>query len=101
MAREQSQGDIVIIARTDALQKFGYEVAVKRLKLAILAGADVAFLGYFTTVEQGKQVCKDLAPTPLMLNMVAGGVTPSPLYLRLTRWASGSSFTPAWRLPQY
>ena len=76
IAREQHPGDIVIIARTDALQSLGYEAAVKRLKMAIKAGADVAFLEGFTSIEQGKQVCEDLAPTPMMLNMVAGGVTP-------------------------
>ena len=76
MAREQHQGDIVIIARTDALQSLGYEVALRRLKRAIKSGADVAFLEGFTSIEQGRQVCEDLAPTPVMLNMVAGGVTP-------------------------
>ncbi|KAK6428275.1 hypothetical protein LTR95_015583 [Oleoguttula sp. CCFEE 5521] len=76
MAREQSAGDIVIIARSDALQSLGYEAAVRRLQMAIQAGADVAFLEGFTTIEQGRQVCIDLAPTPVLLNMVSGGVTP-------------------------
>ena len=72
MAREQQQGDIVIIARTDALQSLGYEAAVKRLKMTIVSGTDVAFLEGFTSIEREKQVCKDLTPTPVMLNMVAG-----------------------------
>lgn len=76
LAREQALGDIVIIARTDALQTYGYENAVDRLKKAIAAGADVAFLEGLTSKEQCQQVCKDLAPTPVLLNMVAGGVTP-------------------------
>lgn len=76
MAREQSLGDIVIIARTDALQTYGYDNAVVRLKKAIAAGADVAFLEGPTSVEQCQQVCKDLAPIPVLLNMVQGGVTP-------------------------
>jgi 2-methylisocitrate lyase-like PEP mutase family enzyme len=74
-ARAKS-GDIVIIARTDSLQSLGYEAAVSRLKAAIAAGADVAFLEGFNTIEEGKRVCAELAPTPVLLNMVAGGVTP-------------------------
>lgn len=76
MAREQAFGDIVIIARTDALQTYGYINAVGRLKKAIASGADVAFLEGPTSKEQCKQVCEDLSPTPVLLNMVAGGVTP-------------------------
>ena len=80
MAREEQRSlvgtDIVIIARTDSLQSLGYEAAVSRLKNAVAAGADVAFLEGITTLEQCQRVCGDLAPTPVMLNVVAGGVTP-------------------------
>ncbi|KAH7041044.1 Phosphoenolpyruvate/pyruvate domain-containing protein [Microdochium trichocladiopsis] len=68
--------DIVIIARTDSLQSLGYDAAVERLKAAVAAGADVAFLEGMTTKEQMAQVVKDMAPTPCFLNMVSGGVTP-------------------------
>ncbi|KAH8699102.1 Pyruvate/Phosphoenolpyruvate kinase-like domain-containing protein [Talaromyces proteolyticus] len=68
--------DIVIIARTDSLQSLGYDVAVSRLKKAISLGADVAFLEGMTSMEQCRSVCTDLAPAPVLLNMVAGGVTP-------------------------
>ena len=76
--KQQSGGsaDIVIIARTDSLQTMGYQAAVSRLKKAIIVGADVAFLEGLTTLEQCKEVCLDLAPTPVLLNMVAHGVTP-------------------------
>jgi 2-methylisocitrate lyase-like PEP mutase family enzyme len=70
------EGDIVIIARTDSLQSLGYDAAVSRLKAAIAVGADVAFLEGFTSKEEGKKVCGELAPTPVLLNMVGGGVTP-------------------------
>jgi len=80
LAREEMRrttgGDIVLIARTDALQSFGYDEAVTRLKKCIEIGVDVAFLEGPTTLEQCKQVCKELAPTPVLLNMVPGGVTP-------------------------
>jgi 2-methylisocitrate lyase-like PEP mutase family enzyme len=74
--RAELPGDIVLIARTDALQSLGYDCAVSRLKAAIRAGADVAFLEGITSKEEGRRVCAELAPTPVLLNMVAGGVTP-------------------------
>ncbi|KAL1868516.1 hypothetical protein Daus18300_005950 [Diaporthe australafricana] len=69
-------GDIVIIARTDALQSLGFEAAVARLKGAVKAGADVAFLEGMTTKEQMAACVEAMAPTPCFLNMVVGGVTP-------------------------
>jgi 2-methylisocitrate lyase-like PEP mutase family enzyme len=77
LSREREIGDIVIIARTDALQSLGYEEAVSRLKMAVKAGADVAFLEGVASVEQARQACRDLAPTPVLLNMVQGGLTPN------------------------
>lgn len=75
-ARKKSGRDIVIIARTDALQLYGYDTAVSRLKSAVKIGADVAFLEGISSKEQARTVCEQLAPTPVMLNMVEGGVTP-------------------------
>jgi len=74
--RAQMLGDIVVIARTDGLQSLGYEAAVSRLKKAIAVGADVAFLEGVSSKEEARRVCEELAPTPVLLNMVAGGVTP-------------------------
>ena len=76
-ARAKVGQDIVIIARTDALQTFGYDAAVLRLKNAIKIGADVAFLEGITSKEEAKKVCEELAPTPVLLNMVDGGITPN------------------------
>ena len=82
LAREEMRqgsggvADIVLIARTDSLQSLGYEIAVSRLKKAVGLGADVAFLEGMTTMDERRQVCQDLAPTPVLLNMVAGGITP-------------------------
>lgn len=69
-------GDIVLIARTDSLQLSGFDEAMERLEKAIKIGADVAFLEGPTSIEQCKMACKRLAPTPVLLNMVPGGVTP-------------------------
>jgi 2-methylisocitrate lyase-like PEP mutase family enzyme len=76
MAREASHGDIVLIARTDALQSNGYEDAIRRLKAAVAAGADVAFLEGLNTREEAEHFIRDLAPTPCFYNNVAGGVSP-------------------------
>lgn len=76
--KAQSGGfaDIVIIARTDSLESLGYEAAISRLRKAVAIGADVVFLEGLTTLEQCSRVCNDLGPTPVLLNMVAGGITP-------------------------
>ncbi|KAG6910053.1 hypothetical protein DXG01_013499 [Tephrocybe rancida] len=87
--------DIVLIARTDAAQGFGMDEALKRLRLAIEAGADVAFLEGVRSREELAQTIKELAPTPVypifsmtfrvpwliygaqvLLNVVHGGSTP-------------------------
>ncbi|KAI3398265.1 hypothetical protein diail_9603 [Diaporthe ilicicola] len=75
-ARADIGVDIVIIARTDALQSLGFDEAVSRLRAAVEAGADVAFLEGMTTKEQMAACVGAMAPTPCLLNMVVGGVTP-------------------------
>ena len=68
--------DIVLIGRTDALQQHGYDEAVKRLRAARDAGADMGQLEGITSREMGWQAVKDLAPFPLLLNMVEHGASP-------------------------
>lgn len=74
--RASTPGDIVIIARTDALESLGYDAAVHRLKRAVEIGADVAFLEGIASHDQARRVCLDLAPTPVLFNAVPGGVSP-------------------------
>ncbi|EUC45585.1 hypothetical protein COCMIDRAFT_95101 [Bipolaris oryzae ATCC 44560] len=76
LARDESGGDIVIIARTDALQSFGYDEALRRLRAAVAQGAEVAFLEGVTTAEDARRICVDMAPTPCLFNNVPGGVSP-------------------------
>lgn len=76
-ARRRLGSDIVVIARTDALQVNGFDDAVERLRTAVRAGADVAFLEGVTSKEEARDVCRVLAPTPVLLNMVENGATPS------------------------
>ncbi|KAK3374953.1 Pyruvate/Phosphoenolpyruvate kinase-like domain-containing protein [Podospora didyma] len=75
-ARRRLEDDIVLIARTDALQSLGFDEAVRRLKAAVAAGADVAFLEGMTTKDDMQKTVEAMAPTPCLLNMVSGGVTP-------------------------
>ena len=68
--RRQLGSNIVIIARTDALQSLGFDAAVSRLQKAVAVGADVAFLEAIETVEQAKQVCEIFkGGAPLMYGM--------------------------------
>lgn len=76
-ARKQINSDIVVIARTDALQTHGYDEAIARLKGACEAGADVAFFEGLTSHEQAAKIIKEVAPMPVLLNMVEAGATPS------------------------
>ncbi|KAI1646815.1 putative carboxyphosphonoenolpyruvate mutase [Daldinia loculata] len=76
LAREQEKGDIIIIARTDALDSLGYDAARDRLRKAVEAGADLVFLEGIKTKDQGRQICEDMAPTPCLFNCVPGGVSP-------------------------
>jgi 2-methylisocitrate lyase-like PEP mutase family enzyme len=74
--RSQLGRDIVIIARTDALASLGYNVALMRLKKAVEAGADVAFLEGVTSHEEAKRFCADMRGVPCLYNCVPGGVSP-------------------------
>ncbi|OOQ83023.1 putative carboxyphosphonoenolpyruvate phosphonomutase [Penicillium brasilianum] len=76
-ARHRIGSDIVIIARTDALQSFGYEESLARLRAARDAGADMGFLEGISSREMAAQAVRDLAPWPLVLNMVEHGSTPA------------------------
>jgi 2-methylisocitrate lyase-like PEP mutase family enzyme len=76
-ARKRLGSDIVIIARTDALQSLGYEESLKRLQAARDAGADAGFLEGVTSKDMCRQIIKDVAPWPMLLNMVEHGATPT------------------------
>lgn len=75
-AKEAMHSDIVLIARTDALQMLGYDECISRLKEARNIGADVGLLEGCTSKEMAAQAVKDLAPWPLLLNMVENGASP-------------------------
>lgn len=72
----KARSDIVLIARTDALQQLGYDECVARLHAARLLGADVGLLEGFKTKEQAARAVKEFAPWPLLLNVVENGHSP-------------------------
>ena len=72
----EAESDVVLIARTDALQTRGYDECVARMKAARDIGADVGLLEGCTSKEQAAQAVRDLAPWPLLLNSVENGASP-------------------------
>lgn len=78
-ARKRIGSDILIIARTDALQNLGYTEAITRLKASHSAGADIGFLEGVTSIPMMKTAVQDAAAfgMPMLLNMVQGAVTPT------------------------
>ncbi|KAF5321046.1 hypothetical protein D9619_001672 [Psilocybe cf. subviscida] len=79
IARDAIPGnsDFVIIGRTDSAQVLGMEEAVTRLKLAADAGADVCFIEGVKTEELLRSTVAALAPKPVLVNVISGGLTPS------------------------
>ncbi|KAL1621660.1 hypothetical protein SLS56_009130 [Neofusicoccum ribis] len=75
-ARAAARSDMVVIARTDALQTRGYDECVARLRAARDLGADVGILEGFETKEQAARAVRDLAPWPLLLNAIENGASP-------------------------
>lgn len=76
-ARQALQDDeTVIVARTDARSVHGIDEAISRAKLFVEAGADVLFVEAPRTVEELELVGRELAGTPLLVNVVEGGKTP-------------------------
>lgn len=59
-AARARRGDIVIIARTDALQSLGLDAALARLRSAVDAGADMAFLEGMTSRAQMERAAREL-----------------------------------------
>ncbi|KAF5354685.1 hypothetical protein D9756_005490 [Leucocoprinus leucothites] len=79
LARDEIPGgsDFVIIGRTDSAQVLGMEEAIIRLKLAADAGADVCFIEGVKSKELLESTVAALAPKPVLVNVISGGLTPS------------------------
>jgi 2-methylisocitrate lyase-like PEP mutase family enzyme len=68
-------GDLLIIARTDAIAPEGFEEAIARAAAYREAGADVTFVEAPTSMEQIADIPR-LLPWPQLINIVLGGRTP-------------------------
>ncbi|KAJ6589926.1 Pyruvate/Phosphoenolpyruvate kinase-like domain-containing protein [Mycena vulgaris] len=79
LARDSIPGgsDFVIIGRTDSAQVLGMDEAIIRLKLAADAGADVCFIEGVKTKQLLELTVDTLAPKPVLVNVISGGLTPS------------------------
>jgi 2-methylisocitrate lyase-like PEP mutase family enzyme len=74
-AENRPDGDLVLIARTDARAVHGFEEAIERANRALDAGADVAFVEAVQTLEEVAEVPRRVHG-PCLLNVVAAGKTP-------------------------
>jgi 2-methylisocitrate lyase-like PEP mutase family enzyme len=68
-------GDLQIVARTDARAIFGLQGAIDRAGAMTEAGADVTFVEAPTSAEELAQIAKSLS-VPQVANIVFGGRTP-------------------------
>jgi 2-methylisocitrate lyase-like PEP mutase family enzyme len=68
-------GDMLVIARTDAIACTGIEDALARAALYVEAGADLTFVEAPRTKADMERIAGTLA-VPQVANMVAGGLTP-------------------------
>ncbi len=72
-ARKSS--DVLIVARTDARAKDGFEAAIERGRKFTEAGADVIFVEAPESIEEIRKIPQFLS-APQVINMVIGGKTP-------------------------
>jgi 2-methylisocitrate lyase-like PEP mutase family enzyme len=73
----RQDGDLVIVARTDAVAVDGFQAGLERAHAYAEAGADVLFVEALQSREQLEHVGRELgARVPLLANMVEGGKTP-------------------------
>lgn len=75
--RDDIGSEMLIIARTDARQSYGFDEAIDRLQEAVKIGVDVVFFEAMTSEEEAARVCELFRGTPVFLNMVPGGATPN------------------------
>ena len=70
-------GDLQIVARTDARAVEGFNAAMDRAHAFIEAGADVLFVEAPVSLEEMERIAREL-PVPQIANIVFGGNTPDP-----------------------
>jgi len=73
----RKDGDLQIIARTDARAVEGFDRAIERANAFVEAGADVTFVEAPLSLEELARIARDV-PVPQIANIVFGGTTPDP-----------------------
>ncbi len=74
-ADTRRDGDLQIVARTDARAILGLQAAIDRAGAMIEAGADVTFVEAPTSPDELAEIARAL-PVPQVANIVFGGLTP-------------------------
>jgi methylisocitrate lyase len=72
----QSDPDLTICARTDAIAVEGFDLTIARARSYIKAGADIIFIEAPENLEQLEKIPKLITEIPLLINMLEGGKTP-------------------------
>jgi 2-methylisocitrate lyase-like PEP mutase family enzyme len=73
----RGDSDLVLIARTDAVQSNGIDEAIARARAYRDAGADVIFVEAPRTLAELRRIPQEVTGVPLLVNVVEGGVTPA------------------------
>ncbi|WP_095210646.1 isocitrate lyase/PEP mutase family protein [Endozoicomonas ascidiicola] len=68
-------GDVMVIARTDAIAVTGFDDAIERARAYVDSGADMLFVEAPQTIEQIEEIARQ-APGPKLINMFYSGKTP-------------------------
>jgi 2-methylisocitrate lyase-like PEP mutase family enzyme len=71
----RTDGNLLVIARTDARTGFGFEEALRRGQAYAEAGADIVFVESLQSEDEMRQACRGINK-PLIANMSDGGRTP-------------------------
>ena len=71
----RTDGNLLVVARTDARAPLGLDAAIERANLYGRAGADVIFVEAPQSVEEIERIAREVE-TPLLINLVLGGMTP-------------------------
>jgi 2-methylisocitrate lyase-like PEP mutase family enzyme len=81
-------GDLQIIARTDACAIVGLDRAIERAHAFVEAGADVTFVEAPKSIADLTRIAKEI-PVPQIANIVYGGLTPEVSQQQLAQMGFG------------
>jgi 2-methylisocitrate lyase-like PEP mutase family enzyme len=73
----RGDGDVVLVARTDARATHGLDEALRRATAFVEAGADLVFVEAPETLDELRLIPREV-PAPVLINVVEGGRTPVP-----------------------